>query len=188
MVTGLIGIASLVSTAQAQGRPDPEALLAKQRAALAPLHFLDGVWRGPAWTLRPDGSKHEITQTERIGPFLGGAVKVLEGRGYEADGRVSFNAFGTIAFDAFSNTYSLHSHAMGMAGDFAFTPKADGYVWEVPAGPGAIIRYTATVRGNVFDEVGDHLVAEQPPLRVFEMHLRRVGDTDWPGAGAVAPE
>lgn len=181
----LASIALAVSLAHAQGRPDPEALIAKQRAAMAPLHFMDGVWRGPAWTLRPDGSKHEITQTERIGPFLGGAVKVVEGRGYEDDGRVSFNAFGTIAFDPQAGTYSIHSYAMGFAGDFPFTPKSDGYVWETPGGPGAIIRYTATVIGQTYDEVGDRIAGSTPPLRIFEMHLKRVGDTDWPAAGAV---
>src|SRR6478672_6854315 len=33
--------------------------------------------------------KHTITQTERIGPFLDGSVKVIEGRGCEPDGRVT---------------------------------------------------------------------------------------------------
>lgn len=37
-------------TVQGQGRPDPAALLAAQKEAMAPLAFMDGVWRGPAWT------------------------------------------------------------------------------------------------------------------------------------------
>ena len=65
---------------------------------MAQLAFMDGVWRGPAWTLLPSGEKHSITQTERIGSFLDGSVKVIEGKGYEADGKVSFNAFGTISY------------------------------------------------------------------------------------------
>src|SRR5262245_24759201 len=71
------------AAASAQGRPDPAALLAAQREAMAPLAFMDGVWRGPAWTILPSGEKHNVTQTERIGPFLDGSVKVIEGRGYD---------------------------------------------------------------------------------------------------------
>jgi hypothetical protein len=44
--------------AAAQGRPDPQAVLAAQRKALARLAFMDGVWRGPAWTILPSGEKH----------------------------------------------------------------------------------------------------------------------------------
>src|SRR6266550_5468089 len=83
-------------TASGQGRPDPAALIAAQREAMAPLAFMDGVWRGPAWTILASGEKHNITQTERIGPFLDGSVKVIERRGYDPDGTVTFNALGII--------------------------------------------------------------------------------------------
>jgi len=172
-----------VSSAAAQ-RPDPAALIAAQKKAMQALSFMDGVWRGPAWTILPTG-KHSITQTERIGPFLDGSVKVVEGRGYESDGRVGFNAFGTISYDVASKKYNFHSYAQGMAGDFEFKVKPDGYVWEISAGPGVTIRYTATVKDGVFLEVGDQIVAGKEPFRMFEMRLQRVGDTDWPAAGAI---
>jgi len=54
---------------------------------------MDGVWRGPAWIILDSGQKHQITQTERIGAFLDGSVKVMEGRGYEPDGRVKLQCF-----------------------------------------------------------------------------------------------
>ena len=47
--------------AVAQGRPDSQALLAAQRKALARLAFMDGVWRGPAWTGLPSGEKRAVT-------------------------------------------------------------------------------------------------------------------------------
>jgi hypothetical protein len=169
--------------AAAQGF-DPAAALAAQRAAMAPLSFMDGVWRGTAWTLLQSGQRHEITQTERIGPFLGGSVKVLEGRGYDPDGTVTFNAFGTLSFDPATRAYTLHSYAQGRSGDFVLTPTADGYVWEIPAGP-MTIRYTAVVRDGAWREVGDRIMPGREPVRFFEMNLRRVGDTDWPAAGAV---
>lgn len=164
--------------------PIPAALIAEQRTALDKFARMDGVWRGTAWTLLPNGQKHEITQTERIGPLLDGSIKLVEGRGYEPDGRTTFNAFAVISWDAESKSYRIRSHAQGRYGDFAIRPTDDGYVWEIPMGP-AMMRYTATIRDGVLKEVGDRLAPGREPLRVFEMVLNRVGDSPWPAAGAV---
>lgn len=174
----------LAAPLAAQTRPDPAALLAAQRQAMTAFARMDGVWRGPAWSITPNG-RHEVTQTERIGPFLGGSVKVIEGRGYNADGTVGFNALGIISFHADTNSYTISSWAMGNNGVFPFRPTADGYEWEIPAGPGATIRYSATVTADTLREIGFMVRGSAPPVQIFEMNLRRVGDTDWPGAGAV---
>jgi hypothetical protein len=178
--------ATLIASGQ-QGRQDPATLIAAQREAMRPLTFMDGVWRGTAWTILPSGEKHNITQTERIGPFLDGSVKVIEGRGYDPDGKVTFNAFGIISYNPATRAYTLHSYAQGYVGDFAFTPKADGYVWEIPAG-GMTIRYTATIKDGTLREVGDRIMPGKEPVRIFEMNLKRVSDTDWPAAGAISPK
>ena len=180
----LVPALAVAAPLAAQTRPDPSALLAAQRQAMAPLAMMDGVWRGPAWTITPNG-RHEVMQTERIGLFLGGSVRVIEGRGYNADGSVGFNALGILSFNAATNGYTLSSWAQGYSGVFTFRPTADGYVWEVPAGPGAIIRYTATIHDGAFREVGMRIVGDAPPVQVFEMNLRRVGDTAWPAADPV---
>lgn len=172
------------ASAGAQTPPNPAAMLSAERDAMRPLAFLDGIWRGPAWTILPSGEKHSVTQTERIGPFLDSTVRVIEGRGYNADGTVGFNALGIISYNPMTKAYNFHSYAQGFSGDFVMKPTADGYVWEIPAGP-ATIRYTAVVKGGTFHEVGDRLVAGQPPIRMFDMMLARVGDTTWPAAGAV---
>lgn len=174
-------------TARAQGRPDPAKLIAAQQEALAKLAFMDGVWRGTAWSLLPSGEKHTITQTERIGPFLDGSIKVIEGRGYDPAGKVTFNAFGTVSYSPATKAYTLHSHAMGSVGDFALTPMTEGFTWEIPAGP-MTLRYTATIKGGTWLEVGDRIQAGKEPVRFFEMTLKRVGDTTWPAAGAVPPK
>jgi hypothetical protein len=177
----------MVTSVAAQGRPDPAKLITAERAAMDTLAFMDGVWRGPAWTLMPSGEKHHVTQTERIGPFLDGSVKVIEGRGYDSEGKVSFNAFGTVSYSPATGAYTLHSHAMGNVGDFALKPTADGYVWEIPVGP-MTIRYTATINGKKWHEVGDRIAPGQEPVRFFEMNLERVGDTKWPAEGAIPPK
>ncbi len=175
---------TLASGALAQA-PDAEARLAAQRTAMAKLAWMDGRWRGEAVTQLPSGA-HQVTQTERIGPFLGGTVKVLEGRGFD-HGRVSFNAFGTVSFDPASGKYTLHSYAQGRAGDFALIPTANGYVWEIPVGP-MTIRYTAMVAGETWREIGERVMPGKPPVQFFEMNLKRLGDSDWPEAGAMKPK
>jgi hypothetical protein len=174
-------------TALGQRPQDPATLIAAQREAMVLLAFMDGVWRGPAWVIVPSGEKHTITQTERIGPFLDGSVKVIEGRGYDTDGKVTFNAFGTISYNPATRAYTLHSYAQGNVGDFVLAPAADGYVWEIPAGP-MTIRYTAVVKNGAWREVGDRIIPGKEPVRFFEMNLKRVGDTNWPADGAVSPK
>jgi hypothetical protein len=187
MKTTIFGLAmAATATAFAQAPGDEAALLAAQREAMAPLAAMDGIWRGEAWTVQPGGGKSVVTQTERIGPFLGGTVKMIEGRGYREDGSVGFNAFGIVSYDAAKRAYTLRSYAHGRNGDFAFRPRPGGYEWEIPT-PGALIRYSATIADGVLHEVGDRIVAGQPPMRFFEMKLRRLGDTDWPVAQPVPP-
>src|SRR5438477_12928110 len=117
LLTGAVSVSG-------QEREDPAKLIAAQREAMLPLAFMDGVWRGPAWTILPSGEKHTVTQTERIGPFLDGSVKVIEGRGYDPDGKVTFNAFGTISYNPVTRVYTLHAYAQGQVGDFVLTPTA----------------------------------------------------------------
>ena len=188
MLDTLIGaLLFAAGTAMAQTPPGAADLVNAQREAMKALAAMNGAWRGEATTLLPGGERRTITQTERIGPFLGGTVKVIEGRGYDAGGQVVFNAFGIVSFDPATQTYSLRSYAHGRKGDFPLKPTADGYTWEVPAGPGAIVRYTATIKDNRLHEVGDRIVGSAEPVRVFEMRLERIGDTDWPEQGAIAP-
>ncbi len=167
---------------------NPEAMLRQQREAMKKLAYMNGVWRGPAWTVLPNGQKHHITQTERIGPFLDGTLKVIEGRGYEPDGKASFNAFGVISYDLQKKQFVMRSYAQGYSGDFELKMNDAGYSWEVPAGPGTTIRYTATVKEGAWKEVGDRIVKDQEPVRFFEMELKRVGDSDWPSAGTIPPK
>jgi hypothetical protein len=161
--------------------------IAEEQAAIAKLAWMKGIWRGPAVTQTANGP-HKVTQTERIGGFLDGTLLLMEGKGFNADSSAGFHAFGVLSYDPNSKGYTLTSHAQGYGGAFKFTPTGTGYVWEVPAGPNAVLRYTATLHDGTWTEVGDRIVAGQPPQRTFEMNLKRVGDTDWPEAGANRPD
>jgi hypothetical protein len=170
-----------------QGQPDPAKLISAQREAMNRFAMLDGVWRGTAWVMLPSGEKHQLTQTERVGPFLEGSVMVIEGRGYEEDGSVSFNALGIISFNPQTNTYSIRSYAQGQAGDFSISPTEEGYQWEIPAGP-MTIQYKAMVSGNAWKETGERISPDGTSIQFYEMTLNRIADTNWPSAGAIAPK
>lgn len=184
MIAGL-GLALIVGAPGAAQAGNDTAALAAQKAALDKLAWMDGTWRGPAVTKFP-GGEHRVTQTERIGPMLGGTLRVIEGKGFNPDGSVGFNAFAVISYDAAKQAYVFRSYAQGRAGDFVIRPTADGYVWEIPAGP-MTIRYTATCKDKVWTEIGERIAPGQAPVQFFEMHLMRVGDTGWPNGGAMTP-
>lgn len=183
----LLMMAVAASMTWAQGRPDPAALISAQQQAMTKLSSMDGVWRGDGWIVLPSGEKHTLTQTERIGPFLEGSVKVIEGRGYDQDGNLAFNAFGTISYNPATSAYTLHSYAQGNVGDFVLTPTVDGYTWEIPAGQ-MKIRYTAVIKESAWHEIGERIMPGEEPIRFFEMNLKRVSDTSWPAGGEIGPK
>lgn len=175
-----------VPASPAMAQETDHAAIAEQQAAMKKLSFMSGVWRGTGSGVTRAGP-YQVTQTERMGPMLDGTLIVIEGKGYSADGSVAFNAFAVVSYDSATKRYMMRSYALGHHGDFELKPTATGYVWEVPAGPGAIIRYTITVKDGTWNEVGDYIAGSQPPRRIFEMNLKRIGDSDWPLAGSVSP-
>jgi hypothetical protein len=178
---------ALAAPALAQQGYDPAPRIVAQKEAMKVLSGIDGEWRGEARTLAPDGTWHTFTQTERVGPMLDGAVKVIEGRGYEADGSTNFNAFAVISYDPDRKTYSMRSYTSGRQGDYPITPTEAGFNWEIQAGPNMKIEYVATVKDGVWTEVGTRVPKDGPPVKFIEFTVTRQGDATWPAAGAVAP-
>ena len=80
----LIPIAAFASCAHAQPPAvSPVQPTPGRTEAMAKLSFMRGVWAGHATGTNRDGSRYSVTQTERMGPMLGGDIIVIEGRGYE---------------------------------------------------------------------------------------------------------
>jgi hypothetical protein len=117
--------------------------------------------------------------------MLGGALRVIEGRGHSPDGSLVFNAFAVISFSPSSGKYNFRSHAQGYSGDFPLEVTEDGFSWSIQAGP-ALLRYTASIRDGTWSEVGERIEPGKAPVRTFEMRLRKVGETEWPAGGAPA--
>ena len=182
LIRALMAAAILLTAAPAAAQQNP----AQTPEPTGRLAFMHGVWVGEAHGVNRDGTAYSVTQTERIGPMLGGDILVIEGRGYRADGTTGFNAFGVVSWNARENKYEFRTYAEGYSGTFPFEATDNGYVWETPAGPG-VMRYTAEVTSTTYHEVGEFVVEGQPPRRSFEMTLTRRSDTDWPAGDPVTP-
>ena len=162
-----------------------DTLLAPHRAAMASLVVLDGLWRGDGWTLLPSGAKATFRQTIRVGSSGEGALKIIEGRGFNTEGQLSATNFEVVSFNAETNVYTLRLYAQGKAGDVPIVPTPTGFVLEYPDGT-ATVRFTIAVTDGIWNEIAERRVAGQEPVRFLELSLRRVGATDWPAAGAMS--
>lgn len=162
----------------AQGAPHAPAT-----PSLAPFAWMDGAWRGEA-TIDMPGGRIKLTQTERSGTMLGGAVRVIEGRGYGPKGDLQFNAMGVI-YARPDGSFAMHSWAQGREGIFPIKLVEGGFDWEMPAGP-MTIRYEARLVGGKWTERGFRIVPGKAPTEFYRMELSRVGVAKgWPAAGAI---
>ena len=178
--------APLIAPAPAVAQVQDPAGSPAQREAMQRLSWMDGEWRGTATVMAGMGRTRDLRHTERIGPMLGGSIKVIEGRSYGDDGGTEFNAFAILSWDAEKNAYVMRSYANGMAIDAPVQVSDGGFDWTVPA-RGGEVRYHTRYDNGVWTESGDFVMPGQEPMRVIDMRLTRTGDSDWPAAGAVTP-
>ena len=180
-------VAAVALPAQAQMRTDP-AVIAEQKEAMAKLAKLHGEWRGSATLISREGTR-KLVQTERVGPMLDGTLLVIEGRGYEEDGKLSFNAFATISYDAAADQYAFNSWSDGRYGKFPLTVTADGFEWSIPMPNGATIAYRATVADGKWSETGTFKGGDgMPSFDFVKLSVDRIGDSAWPAAGFLPPK
>ena len=134
----LLMLTVLLATTAAADQPAQEPAPAP---ATAPFAMLDGAWNGTVTLTTPAG-RRTLRHTERVGPMLGGQLRVIEGKSFEADGReAEFNALAVISARA-GDGYEFRSYAQGHSGTFPLTATGTGFSWSMPAGP-ATFRYTA---------------------------------------------
>ena len=115
---------------------DPAARIAAQKEAMAKLSAVSGEWRGPARTLHAlTGPGMRSRRQSAWGLMLDGVLREIEGRGYEADGKLSFNALGVISYnpDTRRHTPSIRMRWVSRA-IFPGWSRATGFAWETPGG------------------------------------------------------
>lgn len=151
------------------------------------LSFMFGEWVGVAEGTSPTGQPYKVTQTERVGPMLDGDITVIEGRGYDQAGKVAFNAFAVVSKDKRTDQWEIRSYSAGYSGTFPFEITDDGYVWETPAGPNAVMQHSATIKDGTWTSKSQYIPSEGPARITNEMSLKRINSTSWPNEGYVRP-
>jgi hypothetical protein len=174
----------LSPTALRAAPSSPESLVAAERIAVGRVAMLDGRWRGPGWIVTPQGRK-EIIHTARVGPMLDGSVRMIESRSYNPDGSDAFNGLGILSYDPATDSYGYRGYYQGRSGEFPIRMTDKGYVWEMPAEAGAIIRYTAVIDKDNWQEVGEYLAGGAPAREIYRVNLKRVGPTRWPSGDPI---
>jgi hypothetical protein len=176
---------------------EPSKRVQDQQEAMKALAFLDGEWRGTAKTVRKTGTV-SMTQTVRSGAMLDGAMRMLEVRSYEADGRLSFDALRIISYNADRKTYEMRSYQNGSVRDYEVSATASGLTWQIESGGKVSTRYEIAVKNGVWTETATRMSsssragakagpnsAADKPETYLSISVKRQRPTTWPAAGAL---
>lgn len=165
--------------------------LATQREEMSKLANYDGVFAGKWQVFKPDGSVAENGHAvHRIGPFLGGTIKMIEGRFYSDPSAPAFRGMIVLTYNIAQKAWKFN--VFGMGGSFEVMPtlNENGYSFNVPGGsPENFKRIVITVTPTSWaEQIYLHRAGEEP-FKLFDMHLDRVGPSDWPlDASSVTSE
>ena len=114
-----------------------------------------------------------MVQTERVTLLLEGSALAMEGQAFELDGHpTSSNAVGILAYDPGQGLYRFRSTALGAGEEPRVTVTPNGWSWML-RGKSGDLRFTSTLEGETWREIGELAPSEGAPTRIFEMELRR---------------
>ncbi|MGA2216944.1 MAG: DUF1579 family protein [Terracidiphilus sp.] len=143
-----------------------------QRAAMKKLSSLAGKWSGPVTIVRGPGEPLHRTQTEEVQYKLDGLVLLIEGNSTAPDGKVSFSALATVAYDDASRTYRFRAYNNGHYVDTELTVQDGGFSWQYQAGPVHIVNTMQLTKSGEWSEVTEATFGNNPPQRSVEMLLQ----------------
>lgn len=169
---GLFFLIPMSVNAQQPGMPDGS----RERAALAPLTKLVGIWEGDASAMIGPGQTHAARQREVVELGAGGTVLIIRGTGRlpQENNRVVHDAAAMIWFDAATNKLKMRAHRMeGISVEPDLELKGDTLVWGF-ALQGGRVRYTTVFSETDWHEVGHFIREGAPPVQMMEMRLKRL--------------
>jgi hypothetical protein len=166
---------------ETRAQAQPSKRFKAQQDAMKELAFLDGEWRGSSKVLRKDGWA-PMVQTGRVGSMLDGTVRMIEAKGYEADGRLSFEVLRILSYEPETKTYSMRSYQSGRVRDHALSLTDKGFEWKSESSAGSTVRYEASVKNGVWTETATRVPTRGEPETYVEVKLKRLRASSWPGA------
>ena len=162
----------------------PSKRFIAQQEAMKELAFLDGDWRGASKVLRKDGWA-QMVQTGRVGAMQDGTVRMIEAKGYEADGRLSFDVLRIISYEPETQTYSMRSYQSGSVREHVLLLTGAGVAWESESGGNGSVRYEASVKNGAWTETATRVPARGEPETYVEVRMKRLRSSGWPQAGGL---
>ncbi|MDR7332659.1 hypothetical protein [Roseateles asaccharophilus] len=118
----------------------------QQAAAMAPLAWMAGEWKGESTMRRPEGQLRSLSW-ERVIVAAGGTALLIQGRHHAikpdgTPGDVVHDAAGLLSFQPRTGKHRFVAQlANGRSGDFEARVEGDKLLWSMPAGEGQQIRY-----------------------------------------------
>jgi hypothetical protein len=143
-----------------------------QREAMKKLSFLAGAWSGPVTIVRGPGEPLHRTQSEEVQYKLDGLVLLIEGKSTAADGKVSFSALATVAYDDATRTYRLRAYNNGRYVDTELSVRDGGFSWQYQAGPAHLVNTMQLTKNGEWSETTEATFGDNPPQRSVEMLLQ----------------
>jgi len=137
-----------------------------------------GQWKGEGWMQRGPGAAGKSSVDEKIEFKLNNSLLVIEGIGKavnEAGVETTVHhAYGVLSFDPFTNAYKFKTYlADGRSSDAWFTITAENqYQWgfDTPQGK---IKYSITLAGNTWKEIGEFSRDGNQWMKFFDMSLNK---------------
>jgi hypothetical protein len=170
-------IAGASSAATAQGRPPDTS--AAQKVAMQKLAYMAGDWQGDGWMIMGPGPRETFRGGEKVQSKLFGLALLVEGAFFAPDSggaeRLVHTTLGVFTWNPTEQKYSFRYWlASGWSGERDLILTDDGWYWEMPAGPGATIRYTMTLKDGAWSEIGERTTDQGKSwTKFFEMNLKK---------------
>lgn len=163
----------------------PVLAAAAQQPAAAPLerpygilHDLVGTWEGSAWFRQPDGTRHDVHQTERVEYAAGTTVLTIHGLGIEPlpDGsrRTVHDAFAVVYRNREGGPAIRAFTAEGRWIDATLELAPGEVTWRMQPGPSISVRYVITLDAEGrWIERGYQKYGDRPEQEFVGMTLTR---------------
>lgn len=147
----------------------------KQQEAMEKLSWLEGTWKGAAWTQMGPQKRDTFWMTETISYKLDRTIVEVEGIGKDKTGEVAHHARAVISYNANTQKYQWHAWRIpgGIFSEHEPQLSEKGFTWamEVPSGN---IRYEVThTEEDGWFETGEFSSDGESWTKFFEMNLHR---------------
>ena len=148
---------------------------------MASLAQMTGTWRGSGW-IQQGTSREEFTATEVIQKKIDGLAMLVEGRFVSPEGKIVSESLGVLTYDDMAKIYKYATFlANGNSGVQDFKIVGDHYESGFQVPKSVTVRYTITIDGETWTEIGELSRDGKIWTKTLEMKLTRVKSKRPPG-------